>query len=182
MRRRKPGRGLLALPRLALPVLALACALTSLGAWAVLRVEAAPSAAAWPDAGNATLVQQGARLAQAHCATCHGADLAGQPGWQQPRPDGSVAAPPLDASGPAWQRADAALFAIIARGPEAGTAGVLSPMPGFADRMTADEVWAVIAYLRSRWPVGHQAFQALLNPEPRGLPPADGAWTFPARF
>ena len=37
----------------------------------------------------------GAKLYQQRCASCHGAELQGQPNWQRPNDDGTMPAPPL---------------------------------------------------------------------------------------
>ena len=36
---------------------------------------------------------------QAHCASCHGVDLEGQPNWRTMKADGSLPAPPHDETG-----------------------------------------------------------------------------------
>ncbi len=56
-------------------------------------------------------------------------------------------------------------------------------MPAFAGRLSLDEIGAVLAHLKSRWPSGIRAYQAALNPsggEALAALLRDPAWTFPA--
>lgn len=88
-----------------------------------------------------------------HCASCHGVNLEGQPNWRQRRADGRLPAPPHDESGHTWHHADRLLFAITKQGlvPPHAPAGYASDMPAFAGRLSDDEIWAVLAFLKSRW-------------------------------
>jgi len=127
---------------------------------------------------------RGARIYAAECAACHGGSLEGQPRWWQVDASGRVPAPPLDASGHAWQHSDAQLAEFIAQ----GMAGVASPdyrsdMPAFAGRLDEADIRAVIAFIKSRWPDGIRAAQAMLNPGDEealaALLRQGGDWTFP---
>lgn len=95
----------------------------------------------------------GGRLYAAHCASCHGEKLEGQPNWQERRADGRLPAPPHDASGHTWHHPDALLFAITKEGPAAlASPGYESDMPGFADKLSDEEIRAVFAFIKSTWP------------------------------
>jgi S-disulfanyl-L-cysteine oxidoreductase SoxD len=48
---------------------------------------------------DADLVAQGETVYLAHCASCHGRNLEGQPNWQQHDKDGYLPAPPHDETG-----------------------------------------------------------------------------------
>ncbi len=129
----------------------------------------------------------GPALYARHCAACHGADLAGQPRWNRPNAAGRLPAPPLDGSGHAWQHSDAALAEMVAHS-MAATAppGYQTDMPAFAGVLSAAEIAAVVDYVKSRWPLGTRASQALLNPDgaaafARIMAQAgpDENWTFP---
>jgi mono/diheme cytochrome c family protein len=110
----------------------------------------AQAAAAEDDAAQ---VELGEEVYAAECASCHGADLAGQPDWQTRLPDGTYPAPPHDASGHTWHHPDAQLFALTKLGPAALVeGGYESDMPGFADRLSDAAVLAVLAYIKSTWP------------------------------
>src|SRR3712207_630865 len=54
------------------------------------------------DPANAAQVALGRQVYAANCASCHGANLEGQPNWQQDLPAGGRPAPPHDASGHTW--------------------------------------------------------------------------------
>jgi mono/diheme cytochrome c family protein len=88
-----------------------------------------------------------------HCAACHGVELEGQPDWRARLPSGRMPAPPHDESGHTWHHPDELLFGITKHGmvrPYA-PAGYESDMPGFAGRLSDDEIWAVLAYIKSHW-------------------------------
>jgi mono/diheme cytochrome c family protein len=109
---------------------------------------------------DAQLVSLGRQLYAANCASCHGVNLEGQPNWQQPNADGSLPAPPHDASGHTWHHNDAALFATTKFG-GAATSPVATPnrMPGFGGTLSDREIWAVLSYIKSTWPVELQQQQ-----------------------
>ena len=50
------------------------------------------------------------------CASCHGANLEGQPNWRSPGPDGRLPAPPHDETGHTWHNPDRLLLQITALG------------------------------------------------------------------
>jgi mono/diheme cytochrome c family protein len=113
------------------------------------------------DPSNAAQVAQGKRMYEVQCASCHGAKLEGQPNWRQRLPNGRFPAPPHDANGHTWHHPDALLFDIIKRGigPHAPP-GYQSDMPAFADRLTDEDIAAMLAYIKSTWPeetLKHQA-------------------------
>jgi mono/diheme cytochrome c family protein len=54
-----------------------------------------------------------------HCATCHGVNLEGQPGWRRPNADGLYPAPPHDETGHTWHHDDTMLLDYITRGGQA---------------------------------------------------------------
>jgi mono/diheme cytochrome c family protein len=102
-------------------------------------------------ADTASEIGRGARVYAVECAACHGASLEGQPRWWQADASGRVPAPPLDASGHAWQHSDTQLVGFVARG-MAGVAGpdYQSDMPAFAGRLGEAEIRAVVAFIKSR--------------------------------
>jgi len=106
------------------------------------------------DAGDAKQVAQGETVYRAHCASCHGANLEGQPNWQRRLPNGRRPAPPHDASGHTWHHPDAVLFGITKKGlvPPYAPAGYASDMPAFGGVLSDNEIRAVLAYIQSRWP------------------------------
>jgi mono/diheme cytochrome c family protein len=105
----------------------------------------------WADAAQ---VGQGRAVYAAQCATCHGANLEGQPNWRQRQPNGRLPAPPHDASGHTWHHPDRVLFEITREGIAAhAPAGYESDMPAFGGTLSDPEIWAVLAYIKSTWPV-----------------------------
>jgi mono/diheme cytochrome c family protein len=95
----------------------------------------------------------GAEIYARHCAACHGANLEGQPNWRERRPDGRLPAPPHDASGHTWHHSDEVLFNITKFGmvPPYAPRDYPSDMPAFKDKLTDEEIRAVLAYIESRW-------------------------------
>src|SRR5262245_17854888 len=88
-----------------------------------------------------------------HCASCHGTKLEGQPQWQRRLPNGRMPAPPHDDSGHTWHHPPEVLFGITKSGlvPPYAPRGYESDMPGFGDKLSDDEIRAVLAYIESHW-------------------------------
>lgn len=116
------------------------------------------------DPDDARQVASGSVIYETHCAACHGARLEGQPDWQRRRPDGRLPAPPHDATGHTWHHPDAVLFAVTKHGVAAvAPPSYQSDMPAFAAVLRDDEIRAVIAFIKSRWPVDIRSRQAALD-------------------
>lgn len=94
----------------------------------------------------------GHRVYQAHCASCHGVNLEGQPAWPRRRPDGRLPAPPHDPSGHTWHHPDAQLVEITRDGFARIMPGYETDMPAFGGTLSETEIVAVIAFIRSTWP------------------------------
>ncbi len=119
-----------------------------------LRVTAPPA----PDPAQLAL---GSMLYGEYCAACHGAELEGQANWRKRDPDGLLPAPPHDETGHTWHHPDRQLFEITKR----GTAALIGPdyqttMGPFGEVLSDDEIRAVLAYIKSRWPENIRARQA----------------------
>lgn len=116
------------------------------------------------DPRDSAQVARGQALYSKHCASCHGAKLEGQPEWKQRRPNGRLPAPPHDASGHTWHHPDLVLFDITKRGASAVVGrGHQSDMPPFAGMMSDEEIWSVLAFIKSSWPPDIQQKQAQVN-------------------
>lgn len=107
----------------------------------------------------------GATLYADNCASCHGADLEGQPDWQSPGEDGVLPAPPHDKTGHSWHHGDGMLFDYTKLGGQVsieqmGIEGFTSGMPAFGDSLSDAEIKNVLAYIRSTWPERVQEKQA----------------------
>jgi len=131
-------------------------------------------------ADDPAIVATGAAIYAQHCAACHGTDLQGQTNWWKPMADGTLPAPPHDATGHTWQHADAELYELTANGlANVAPPGYRSAMPAFAGTLDADQIHAVIAFIKSRWPAGVRAYQAAQNPGGPALVDLPGDWTYP---
>src|SRR5258708_10639181 len=89
-----------------------------------------------------------------HCASCHGAQLQGQPDWRIRLPNGRMPAPPHDESGHTWHHPDEVLFGITQHGlaPPYAPKGYESDMPAFGDVLSDPDIRAGLAVIESRWP------------------------------
>jgi len=108
-------------------------------------------------------VEGGRRIYEKSCATCHGLAMEGAPNWRQRSENGRLPAPPLDATGNAWRRRDAELFAIVRDGAAAYPFGYSADMPAFGGELTDEDVSAVLAYVKSRWPADVRSSQVRTN-------------------
>lgn len=95
-----------------------------------------------------------------NCASCHGANLEGQPDWKRRLDNGRMPAPPHDESGHTWHHSDKALFTITKGGIGAVVPDYESDMPAFGSKLSDEEIAAVLAYIKSTWPDRQRAYQA----------------------
>lgn len=100
-----------------------------------------------------------------NCASCHGADLEGQPNWREPGPDGILPAPPHDATGHTWHHDTELLFDYVKHGGVAalaarGVADFQSGMPGFGGTLDDAQILDILGFIRSTWPKRMQAVQS----------------------
>ena len=103
-----------------------------------------------------------------NCASCHGENLQGQKNWQIANDDGTLPAPPHDETGHTWHHDNQLLFDYTKLGgklalSERGISDFTSGMPGFSELLSDDEIWTVLAYIRSTWPERVQEIQAGRN-------------------
>jgi mono/diheme cytochrome c family protein len=106
------------------------------------------------DPDNRRQVSLGEAVYRQHCASCHGVKLEGQPNWRERKADGRLPAPPHDERGHTWHHSDAQLFGLTKHGlkPPLGPPGYESDMPAFDATLNDEQIWAVIAFIKSRWP------------------------------
>lgn len=131
---------------------------------AVVALAGGPSFAGSPLAapGDTGQVERGAAIYGEACASCHGAQLEGQPNWRSPNPDGTLPAPPHDAEGHTWHHSDKLLFRYVKLGGKEvfkDIPGVKSAMPGFSETLSDDDIWNVLAFIKSHWPEQARAYQ-----------------------
>ena len=109
---------------------------------------------------DAETLRLGEEIYAENCASCHGADLEGQPDWKRRLENGRMPAPPHDASGHTWHHSDQDLFVITREGVDAVVPGYESDMPAFGSILSDDEIQAVLAFIKSTWPEREREFQA----------------------
>ena len=100
------------------------------------------------------VVALGQTIYAENCASCHGANLEGQPNWRSPGPDGRLPAPPHDETGHTWHHNGDTLFRLTKYGTGAliGDPDYESNMPTYEGVLTDDEIIAVLSYIKSTWP------------------------------
>lgn len=136
-------------------------------ALAVSGLQQAERLGADPD--NAEQVAVGRTVYDSACAACHGKSLEGQPNWRTPLADGGYPGPPHDASGHTWHHPDELLFRITKHGGQSTAGeGFKSNMPPFMNVLSDQEIWAVLAYIKSRWPAELRRRQAETNQRASG--------------
>tara|TARA_Y100000815_G_scaffold19648_1_gene16859 strand:- start:628 stop:1110 length:483 start_codon:yes stop_codon:yes gene_type:complete len=117
---------------------------------------------------TAEQIELGQEVYAANCASCHGANLEGQPDWRRRNVNGRMPAPPHDASGHTWHHADRPLFTITKLGVGAVVPGYESDMPAFEGILSDDEIAAVLAFIKSTWPERERGFQAEVTANDEG--------------
>jgi mono/diheme cytochrome c family protein len=151
-------------------------------AHAVFAADVEPVVPHFADADNAALVTEGQQIYGQACAACHGRRLQGQALWQLKDQFAGRRAPAHDSTGHTWQHADEDLFHMTKFGRFAATPpDAVSYMPAFEGRLSDHEILAVLAFIKSTWPMGLRATQAMLNPGLAGMPANAGKlhWTLP---
>lgn len=100
------------------------------------------------------VLARGEAVYRAQCASCHGANLQGQPNWRVRDASGRLPAPPHDASGHTWHHPDQLLFAIVKHGvgKAAGLKDYDSAMPAYDGVLSDADIVAVLSWIKSRWP------------------------------
>lgn len=114
----------------------------------LLLVIASCSAAAAERWFNQSVVDYGAPLYQQNCAVCHGINAEGTREWKKPDSNGNYPPPPLDGSAHAWHHS----IPQLARSIKEGGVKLGGVMPAFGDKLSNQEVLAIIAYFQSKWP------------------------------
>ncbi|WP_430521649.1 c-type cytochrome [Alloyangia pacifica] len=94
------------------------------------------------------------------CASCHGADLEGRPGWRLSLFDTRSAAPPLNGTGYTPQMPDQALLSVMDRGAVYGFGhvGQLNE-----SNLTDSEARALLAWIKTHWPENERRYNERLN-------------------
>lgn len=113
------------------------------------------------------LLAIGQKVYAAQCAACHGQRLEGQPNWRERGSDGLLPAPPHDASGHTWHHPDELLFRITKFGvaKAANLKNYESAMPAYENRLSDEEIVAVLSWIKSTWPAEIRARVDRINAE-----------------
>lgn len=115
------------------------------------------------NADDSAQVLLGKSIYADNCASCHGVNLEGQSDWRVRKDDGRLPAPPHDETGHTWHHPDEQLFRITKLGvkPPLAPDGYESDMPSFEGTLTDEEIWAVLAFIKSSWPEDIRAKRSL---------------------
>ena len=108
-----------------------------------------------PPALDEARVAAGETLYQLHCASCHKADLSGEPGWMIPNDDGTYKPPPHDSTGHTWHHPDQLIVEIV----RDGLADPIATMPTFGEVLSDEEILDILEFLKSQWGPRERAFQ-----------------------
>lgn len=124
------------------------------------------------DSDETGQVALGQQVYASFCAGCHGVNLEGQPNWQKRWPIGNLPAPPHDQTGHTWHHPDQWLFEIVKYGGRYhAPAGYRSAMPAYQEMLSDAEIWAVLGFIKSRWPASIRAQQEQLTADHRAEKP-----------
>lgn len=104
----------------------------------------APVAMRWYTAEQ---VEAGAVLYAQHCASCHKPNAEGTPDWKTRDANGKLPPPPLNGTAHAWHHPLDILRQVVRR----GGAPVGGSMPAFGDKLAAQEIDAILAWVQSHW-------------------------------
>jgi len=116
-----------------------------------------------PDPNDPTLVARGKVVYGERCASCHGANLEGQPNWRKRLPNGRLPAPPHDVTGHTWHHSDRQLFDMVKNGTAAMMPGYETDMPAYKDTLSDADIWAVLSFIESTWPPNIRERQQRMN-------------------
>jgi len=101
-------------------------------------------------------IAQGETLYLQYCASCHGAELEGDPNWKQTLPDGSFPPPPQDSTGHTWHHPDSLLIKLISDGGDPEFGGT---MPPFGDKLSEEEIVSILDFIKSNFEKNEREFQ-----------------------
>ena len=114
---------------------------------------------------SANSANSGKTLYMQHCASCHGPNLEGQPNWRNRMANGRLPAPPHDETGHTWHHPDKVLFGIVKFGvvPPYAPDNYQSDMPAFRDKLSDEQINAILNYIKGTWPKDIQDQQRQIN-------------------
>lgn len=132
--------------------------------WLLLSAAGQAMAEGGTPSSDASPLEDGERIYQQYCASCHGIQGEGMPNWERQNAQGELPAPPHGPEGHTWKHADAMLYRIVSEGwrdPWNKTERLT--MPAFRDLLTPAEIRAVVNYLKTLWTPEQRRHQAEEN-------------------
>jgi mono/diheme cytochrome c family protein len=102
-------------------------------------------------------IDDGQKLFERDCTTCHGINAKGTVHWKRKLPDGSYPPPPLNGIAHAWHHSMSALIRTI----DNGGVPLGGKMPGFKGKFSDKEKFSLISYFQHFWP--DETYQAWLQ-------------------
>lgn len=98
---------------------------------------------------DADTVSAGQLLFRKNCAVCHGWNAEGiTADWQARDAEGKYPPPPLNGTAHTWHHPTSILTRII----NDGTAAMGGTMPAWRDKLSAEEIAAILHWITSLWP------------------------------
>jgi protein-disulfide isomerase/mono/diheme cytochrome c family protein len=92
-------------------------------------------------------VDRGSILFKQNCSSCHGANAEGTLDWKKTDSNGKYPPPPLNGTAHAWHHSKKLLKKTILE----GGAKLGGLMPPFGDKLSDQDIDAVIAFMQSKW-------------------------------
>ncbi len=92
-------------------------------------------------------VDRGNALYQTHCAECHKPDASGSQNWRTLNAEGKLPPPPLNGSAHTWHHP----LSVLRRTVKIGGVPLGGSMPGFAEKLTPEQIDDILAWVQSRW-------------------------------
>ena len=111
---------------------------------------------------DAEQILLGKTMYQNNCSSCHKVNLAGVAQWKIRDDTDNLPAPPLNGNGHAWHHHDEMLFKIIKYGTGSFVENYKGDMKAYKDKLSDEEIIAVLAYMKSYWPKDKYERQIML--------------------
>ena len=92
-------------------------------------------------------VMQGRDLYQTYCAECHQPDASGTTNWRSLNAEGKLPPPPLNGTAHTWHHP----LSVLRRTVRLGGVPLGGSMPGFADKLSDEQIDAILAWVQTRW-------------------------------
>ncbi|WP_071933786.1 c-type cytochrome [Candidatus Thiodiazotropha endoloripes] len=94
-----------------------------------------------------TQATRGQGLYQTHCAECHKPDASGTTEWRTLDANGKLPPPPLNGTAHTWHHP----LSVLRRTVRHGGVPLGGSMPGFSDKLSAEQINAILAWIQTHW-------------------------------